>query len=97
MTAKKSVVRFGENLKTTPTRKRNQYPFDRLKLPGKQFLWRDLDDEKSLRVQASRNGKLRNVVFSVQRTKEGLLVTLEHFREPKAAARLTQSTKEKSA
>lgn len=93
MAARRSQVKFGNGEKSKPKATRNSYPFESLKVPSDWFLWSDVKNERSLRVQASKNGKLRNVVYSVQRTVKGLLVTLEHFREPKAEARLTKRSK----
>jgi hypothetical protein len=84
---KSKKVIFGRGMK--PKRTRNNYPFAKLKTPGHQFLWPKLKDAKTLRVQASKNGKRRNVVYSVALTEKGILVTLEHFRPPQEGERLT--------
>lgn len=65
-----------------------RYPWDSLEKPGDSFTWRKLEDERSLRSQANKQGMRRGLVYSVrkrpvlshrsQRTVPALIVTLVH-------------------
>lgn len=53
------------------------YPWDELQFPGCTFLWPHVDDESSLRAQASKQAKRRAIIIVVNKVPEGLLVTYE--------------------
>jgi hypothetical protein len=44
-----------------------KYPWDDLKKPGDQFVWRNWDDWPSLRAQAAKQGRRRRVHYSVRK------------------------------
>jgi hypothetical protein len=56
-----------------------RYPWHRLKNPGDCFIWKDRSVETSLRSQANKQGRRRNVLFSVRvESAKTLRVTYEH-------------------
>jgi hypothetical protein len=54
-----------------------RYPWDKLKHPGTYFVWANRADEASLRSQANKQGKRRQIEISVEvlDNKEKLRVT----------------------
>lgn len=64
-------IEMGSGLKP---KSRNIYPFHKLKKKGDYFVWPRKQDDHSLRVQASRQKRVKRINFTVRRTPKGILV-----------------------
>lgn len=76
MAKAKSKVIYGRNMKK---HKRVAYDFDKLRKPDDCFMVRGRANYGSIRSQASKQGKRRGIKYSVNKTPEGIIVTLEHY------------------
>lgn len=76
---KTKPIRFGHRKTPGP---RLRYDFNKLKKAGDYFMVegrRAIAKHASIRAQASKQGKARQVRYSVSRTDEGIVVKLEEY------------------